>query len=139
MPTFLNIQGAADELVCNLQLTQDSNHNLSRGQKNLLHFHHALVHIGLSTIHKIGKMGWLGLKGQQLGDPSSAPPLCASCQYGKGHMHNTGAKTSTPTAKAEGAISKNVLHRGELVCMDHFTVTEHGPLWHTKGQEHVDK
>jgi len=139
MPTFNNVQDAADKLVCNLQLTQDSNQNLSQGQQNHFCFHHALVHIGFSTIRMIGKMGWLGLKGQQLGDSSSAPPLCASCQYGKGHMRNTGSKTSTPTVPAEGAISKNVLHRGELVCMDHFTITEHGHLWHTKGQEHVDK
>ena len=70
MHHFHNIQEAADELVCNLQLTQDGNQNLSRGQKNLLRFHPALVHVGFSTIQKIGKFGWLGARGQQLGDPS---------------------------------------------------------------------
>lgn len=138
MPTFSNVQKAADELLCNLSLTQDTNQNLSRGQKTLLKFHHALCHVGFGTIRKIGKLGWLGTKGQQLGDPT-ASPLCASCQYGKGHKRNTGATTTTTTSKSEGAISKDALKRGDLVCMDHFVVTEHGRLWTSKGHEPADK
>ena len=64
MPTFSNVQKAADELLCNLSLTQDTNQNLSHGQKALLKFHHALCHVGFGTIRKIGKLGWLGTKGQ---------------------------------------------------------------------------
>jgi len=139
MPTFTNIQEAANEVVKSLQLTQDSNANLSRGQKNLLRFHHALCHIGFSTIRKIGKLGWLGPKGLQLGDTSTASPLCASCQYGKGHRRNSGSSTTTSLPQAEGAISKNNLSRGDLVCLDHFQVTEHGRLWHTRGHESADK
>jgi len=138
MPTFSNVQQAADELLCNLSLTQDSNQNLSRGQKTLLRFHHALCHIGFGTIRKIGKLGWLGTKGLQLGDPTTTP-IYASCQYGKGHKRNTGASTTTPTSKPEGAISKDALTRGDLVCMDHFVVTEHGRLWTSKGHEPSDK
>ena len=80
IPCFHDVQEAANELLANLQLTQDSNSNLTRGQKQLLRFHHALCHIGFSTIRKIGKLGWLGSKGLNLGDPSTPAPLCASCQ-----------------------------------------------------------
>lgn len=77
MHTFINVQQAADELLGTLQLTQANNSNLSRGQKNLLRFHHALCHVGFSTIRKIGKLGWLGSKGLQLGDTSTPPSsLC---------------------------------------------------------------
>jgi len=138
MPTFSNVQQAADELLCNLSLTHESNQNLSRGQKTVLRFHHALCHIGFSTIRKLGKLGWWGTKGLQLGDPTTTP-ICASCQYGKGHKRNPGASTTTPTSKSEGAISKDALKRGDMVCMDHFVVTEHGRLWTSKGHEPSDR
>ena len=80
-------------------------------------------------------MGWLGTKGLQLGDPKTTNPLCASCQYGKGHKHNADVKTQALCPESEGAIAKNILHRGDLICMDYFTVTELGRLWGTRGQE----
>ena len=134
IPTFLKIQQTADELLYNLQLTQETNTNLSRTQKNLLRCHNALCHVGFSTLRKIGKLGWLGPKGSQFGE-SSTSPLCSSCQYGKAHQRNTKAKTTTPNPASEGAISQNHLVRGSLVCMDHFVVTELGRLWSSRGQE----
>ena len=57
LSTFQNVSKAAEELVCSLELTHEKNQNLSQGQKNLLKFHHALIHIGFYTIRRIGKLG----------------------------------------------------------------------------------
>jgi hypothetical protein len=138
MPTFQNVSKAAEELVCSLQLTHEMNKNLSQGQKNLLKFHHALIHIGFSTITKIGELGWLGTKGLQLGDPKVPSPLCASCQYGRGHRRNPEPKTQDSLPSKEKAISHECLNRGDRVYVDRFTVTEKGRLFFSRSYESVD-
>ena len=132
---FQNVSKAAEELVCSLELTHEKNQNLSQGQKNLLKFHHALIHIGFSTIRKIGKLGWLGTKGLQLGDPKVPSPLCASCQYGRGQRRNPEVKTQVSLPSKEKAISQECLNRGDRVHVDWFTVTEKGRLFSSQGCE----
>ncbi len=51
------VQKQAAALANSLGLVHDPNRNLSRGQKSLLRWHHALVHVGFSTIRPIEKLG----------------------------------------------------------------------------------
>ena len=136
---FHDVQKQADELANSLGLAHDSNRNLSRGQKQMLRWHHALVHVGFATVRHIGKLGWLGTKGLSLGDPKVDPPLCSSCQYGKGHKRPTKTTRTTHLSQSEGAIHKNSLSPGDLVSMDHMVIRQHGRRFDSMGREALDK
>ena len=47
---FHDVQKQADQLAQSLGLTHESNSNLSQGQKRLLRWHNALVHVGFTTM-----------------------------------------------------------------------------------------
>jgi transposase InsO family protein len=136
---FHDVQKQANELAQSLGLTHDSNTNLSPGQKRLLRWHHALVHIGFTTVRHIGKLGWLGTKGLSLGDPHISTPLCASCQYGKGHKRSTQATRSISRPETTGAITKNNLSPGDLVSMDHIVIRQAGRRFESRDRESEDK
>ena len=136
---FHDVQRQADQLAQALGLAHDSNNNLSRGQKQILRWHHALVHVGFSTIRHVGKLGWLGTKGLALGDPKLDPPLCGSCQYGKGQKRSTKATKAIARPQAEGAITKDSLSPGDLVSMDHMIIRQHGRRLDSMGREALDK
>jgi len=122
-----------------LGLTRESNLNLTPGQKRLLRWHHALVHIGFSTVRHIGKLGWLGSQGVSLGDPKIPSPLCGSCQYRKGHKQSTQATKTVALPQAQGAITKNNLVPGDLVSMDHMVIKQPGRRFESRGRESDDK
>jgi hypothetical protein len=134
-----DVQRAANALANSLNLTDSANKNLSRGQKRLLCWHHALIHVAFNTIRRVGKMGWLGTSGLELGDPQADPPLCGSCQYAKAKKRPTGAKTTQSNPTTEGAISKDKLEPGDLVSMDHMIIKEFGRTFKSMGREAQDK
>ena len=136
---FHDVQKQADHLAQSLGLTHESNTNLSQGQKRLLRWHHALVHIGFTTVRHIAKLGWLGTKGLSLGDPKIPFPLCGSCQYGKGHKRSTQATRTTTLPQAQGAITKDKLEPGDLVSMDHVVIRQPGRRFESRGRESVDR
>jgi hypothetical protein len=133
------VQFQANTLSDSLNLTSDSNTNLTRRQKLLLRLHHAFAHCGLSTIRHICKLGWLGSNALGLGKQADDDPVCGSCQYGKAHKRNPGTKTEVPNPETAGNITKNQLNPGDQISMDHFVVRTNGRRLETKGKEHHDK
>jgi hypothetical protein len=133
------IQIQANTLLDSLNLTADSNTNLSRQQKLLLRLHHAFAHCGMSTIRHICKLGWLGTNALALSNKENDDPVCGSCQYGKAHKRNPDTKTEIPNPATTGNINKNHLHPGDQVSMDHFVVRTNGRRLESKGKEHKDQ
>ncbi len=66
-----------EALVCAFHTRID---NLTEVQKQLLHVHHRLGHLGFGSIQALARSGLLP---KQLA--SCPKPLCSSCQFGKAH------------------------------------------------------
>jgi hypothetical protein len=65
--------------------------------------------------------------------------MCASCQYRKGHKHNTGTHTLIQDPLKERQIHKNKLYVRELVSINHFIVKEMGQRLGSQEKEENDQ
>ena len=132
-----NVQQQADELA--FTLTDEKNSNLSRGQKQLLKYHHKLIHCAFKTIRHIGKLGWLGTRGLALGNPKDDPPMCGTCNFGKQKRTPTCTTRTIPLPTQESAISRNKLEPGDLFSMDHMVIRAPGRTWTSRGHDSEDR
>ena len=113
------------------------NQNLTHGQKELLRWHYRFGHLSYNNIQKLLRTGALGHTNIIQSAARSQHPTCASCMYGKARRRPTKAPQtptkSTPSVKAED------LFPGREVSMDHFTVSQKGRLFESRGRTPEDQ
>ena len=132
---FHDANAAAKDVLQSCQGTvfQEENSNLSRAQKALLLWHCKLGHTAFNIVKWLARESFLGEGLQFLG--STDAPICASCQFGKGHRQGTHGNLHVTNPVTEGVLSDSVLQAGQNVAMDQYECSQRGRLEHTKGRE----
>ena len=128
---------ACDRAFLNVRVTDDENQNLTRAQKELLHWHYKLGHIHMDWVQKLMRVR----EGEQ--DPilptrnraASCPiPVCAACQYGKAHLRPTPGNAVTKDLARDGVLKSEHTTPGHF-SIDQFVSKARGRLLHTYGKE----
>ena len=119
-------------------VTNEHNPNLTSPQKELLKWHYRLCHQGLASLQRLLKTGALGNSPLLRAASKCDLPKCASCEFGKATRRPTDSTTKTSVPEREYGLKKENLFPGQRVSMDHFTVTQKGRLYSSKGKTHTD-
>ena len=119
-------------------VTNLANMNLTTAQKELMKWHYRLCHQGLASIQRLMKTGALGTSPLLRAAAKCELPKCASCEFGKAKRRPTDTSTRTSVQEKEHNLKKENLFPGQRVSMDHFTVTQKGRLYSSRGATHTD-
>ncbi len=123
----------------NLTILDDSNQNMTAGQKLLLHWHYRFGHLNLPSVQRI--LRHLPFLTKKFG-PASKCPLhsmkCTICAYAKAHRRpvaTNGARTTSSVHDATiGALKADHLKPGAQVSVDHFESRLHGRTFDSYGK-----
>lgn len=120
--------------------TRAANMNLSTTEKELMHWHHRLGHLGYRKIQFLMRTGVLAHSESARRNQSAAAklvhcPLCAACQYGKQRRKPSPGKRSMVVSDNVGALKRDHLFPGQRVSVDHFVCSTRGRLLNTYGKE----
>lgn len=129
---FSTIEANISDIVSN------NNSNLSAAQRELLKWHFRLGHVNYRTVQTIMKTGALGITALiTAASKLVSMPICPSCQFGKAKKKSINPKGSdkgqTADSRTHESLSKDILHPGQQISMDHFSVTQRGQLFNSKG------
>ena len=132
---FADVNKTAEQLAlaCDDSVLQETNQNITDAQKTLLRWHFRLGHASMKIVKWLAVSGFLGTT--PAGLEHADFPMCASCQFGKGHRASTPGKTQSVDTAVDGALSDNVLEPGQRVAMDQYVTSQKGRLEHTRGQQ----
>ena len=108
----------------NINITSDSNINLTPAEKDLLNWHFKLGHVGFSQIKWLSRIGLLPKKISKV----KSNPKCQACKYGKAKRQPTKTPGHVPVLpKREGGkISESDLQPGQRFSIDQFVSTKRG-------------
>ena len=72
------------EIALHACVTEESNQNLSRAKKEMLHWHWRLGHPAMNLVKWLARRGLLGRMSERIKRVCDDDhPMCASCDYGK--------------------------------------------------------
>ena len=120
----------------NVCVTDEANQNLTVAQKHLLKLHYKHGHRDMAMIQRLVKTGALGQTPLLQSVARCTVPKCASCQFAKARRRKTQATSKKDVVEAK--LSKEELIPGSKVSMDHFSVTQKGRLYTSKGLTRED-
>ena len=105
----------------NLVLLDESNQNITSGQKLLLQWHYRFGHLNLPRVQGILRnFPFDILKFASAGKCDTTTLRCSICQYAKGHRRPTHGTTTKLNAERDGALTAEHLGPGTRVSVDHF-------------------
>ena len=120
LPIAAGMNHVAEQL--NLAINDSANQNLSPSQRLLLLWHNRFGHTNFRRMQRLLRHEpFSSIK--FLEAARCDVPICATCQYAKGHRKSTGGNTCRvlPEDKeVEGSIKDNYLKPGAGVSVDHF-------------------
>lgn len=131
---MFNNKKSMDESLSALNscVTAETNQNLTQSQKFLLQTHWKHAHRNMQSIQQLLRSGALGSTPLHKAAGSCSIPLCASCSFGKGRRRTT--HDGKYLKNEEKTLSKDVLYPGQMVSMDHFSVSQKGRLYNSNGE-----
>ena len=114
--------GQSAEPQLNLTLMNESNQNLTGGQKLLLHWRNRFGHLNLPAVQRILRnVPFLSEKFTAASKCGIASIRCSICEFAKGHRRAILRSTKTvPESTHTGAIKAEDLKPGVNVSVDHF-------------------
>ena len=122
----------------NLTLLDETNQNLTAGQKLLLEYHYRFGHTNMPLVQQI-----LRSEGFPAGKYAAASkcqvPKCSICEFAKGHRRSTRGHIHTPTPTRDGNLKINDLRPGNTVSVDHFESRLKGRTFDSFGKATSDK
>jgi hypothetical protein len=128
---FRNALDSAKALALKGCVTDEVNQNLTPAQKLALRYHFRLGHIAFNHVQWLGRQGWLGPEGVNMGKKSGLSPKCAACQFGKQ------ARTPTPGKRVQfedpGALSKDQTKPGQRIFVDQYESRVPGRTYASRG------
>ena len=136
LPTLYLSHNQTTTVEQNLCVLEDTNQNLSVAQKELLRWHFRFGHFNMKTIQQLLKSGALGNSPVVRSASRCEIPRCASCLYGK--ATKTPHQVPRTTTSEPSSLSKDTLFPGQKVSMDHYSVTERGRLYSSRGRTPAD-
>ena len=105
----------------NLTLLNDSNQNLTAGQKLLLHWHHCFGHLNLPAVQQILRaVPFASATFESASKCDMRVLKCETCEYAKGHRRAKQSTTAVPVADHVGALKVDHLKSVANVSVDHF-------------------
>ena len=126
----------------------ETNQNLTNGQKELLLLHQHLVHLSFERCQKLMTHC---ANPRERGDKDCTPcikprdpraatcqsPLCAACQLGRATRKGPGTSTSSPVQEKLGGVvgTNKDIEPGEVVSMDQYVCSVRGRLPFKWGRE----
>ena len=133
MRAYNSAETTAQALALHGCVTEEQNQNLSTVAKLLLRYHFKLGHLGFHAVQWIGKQGFLGEKGKQMGQANfrSGFPKCAACLHGKQGRRPIPSKTTKK--QPTGALKRGQLMPGQLIFSDQYESREGGTAYTVKG------
>ena len=103
------------------QVEDETNQNLSNGQKALLMWHQKLNHVGYSYVHWLAKAGFLGNKAKLISAAlQGSLPICATCQFAKQERRSKGTTLTKVRKDKQYGLQREVLKPGQVIAMDHY-------------------
>lgn len=135
LPTLQCFNNAVEtaEALALTCVTDERNQNLTNLQKTLLQWHFKLGHVGFQNLQWIGRMGWLGPRGEKMGATSVEAPICGSCQYGKQERTPKGGSTNTKDKERDGITKADKLEPGDLIFSDQYESRVPGKVFGKRG------
>jgi Reverse transcriptase (RNA-dependent DNA polymerase) len=135
LPTLQCFNNAVEtaEALALTCVTDERNQNLTNLQKTLLQWHFKLGHVGFQNLQWIGRMGWLGPRGEKMGATSVEAPICGSCQYGKQERTPKGGSTITKDQERDGITKADKLEPGDLIFSDQYESRVPGKVFGKRG------
>ena len=119
-------------------VTDETNQNVSEGQKELLRWHFRLGHVSMQTIQQLLRSGALGQSRLHTSAAKCELPKCAACAYGKAKRRATRPGHRGGSRSDSGSIKTDDLSPGQRVSVDHFKVSKRGRLFTSRGKTSED-
>ena len=122
----------------NLAILDETNQNLTAGQKLLLEYHYRFRHTNMPLVQQV-----LRSEGFPAGKFAAASkcqiPVCAICEYAKAHRRPTKGHTHTPNQSRQGYLKINDLRPGSTISVDHFESRLKGRTFDSFGKATSDQ
>ena len=113
--------GKTPDPQLNLTLMDESNQNLTGGQKLLLHWHNRFGHLNLAAVQRILRnVPFLSDKFAAASKCDMRSIKCTICEFAKGHRRALRSAKTVPDADHTGALKVEHLKPGVQVSVDHF-------------------
>ena len=125
---------ATDALTMVISTVDEANLNLTKPEKELIHWHCCLGHIGFRKVQFLMRTGVLSqskrnCKLHMVACMIIHPPKCAACQFRKQKQHPSPGKQSSVIKDHDGVLKKDHLLPGQCVSVDHFVCNTKGWLY----------
>ena len=113
--------GKVTDPQLNITLMDESNQNLTGGQKLLLHWHNRFGHLNLPAVQRILRnVPFLSDKYTAASKCDMRSIKCTVCEFAKGHRRAIKSSKTVPDADHTGALKVEHLKPGVQVSVDHF-------------------
>lgn len=105
----------------NVLLLDDTNQNLTAGQKLLLQWHARFGHLNFRRVQTILRgFPFSVVKYASASKCDTATMKCAICQYAKAHRRATHGSQTAVNSERDGSLTAENLNPGKRVSVDHF-------------------
>ena len=119
----------------NLTLIDDTNQNLTGGQKLLLQWHYRFGHLNLPAVQRILRaLPFLSGKFEASSKCDVHSIKCDICEYAKAHRKAKKSITQSVNVERDGALKADSLKPGIQVSVDHFESRVLGRRFDTYGK-----
>jgi hypothetical protein len=113
--------GQSTDPQLDLTLMDESNQNLTGGQKLLLHWHNRFGHLNLPAVQRILRnVPFLSDKFTAASKCDMKTIKCTICEFAKGHRRAIRSEKTLPNSDHTGALKVEHLKPGVNVSVDHF-------------------
>ena len=128
-----------DALTMVISTVDEANSNLTEPEKELIHWHCCLGHIGFRKVQFLMRTGVLSQSQRTRKLHMAAckiihPPKCAACQFRKRKQHPSPGKESSVVKDCDGVLKKDHLLPGQCMSVDDFVCNTKGQLYMSCGK-----
>jgi hypothetical protein len=133
----LNLELSVDEI--NACLTDHTNQNLTKAQKELLRLHYRFGHIGMQRIQSAIRQGQLATTQEQkvmhIAASKCDLPKCAACEFAKAKKRTLpGQHAQVVNIETQDGTKHDKVFPGDQIAMDHFICSTKGRLFGSAGK-----
>ena len=115
-------------------VTNETSHNITNPQKELLRLNFRLGHTGFQHVQWLICTGRLEVQGNSKSVANCKRKKYAFCEFGKGHCLTDKLKTAKNNPMKYQVLKKDHILPGKMVSEDQYIPRSLGRLYHTKGK-----
>lgn len=115
-----------------IDVTAETNQNLTGAQKELLKWHFRLGHLGFQHLRWLMRSGQLPVRdGKRIANCDLVK--CAACEYGKATKRPDRTSVTRGLDEKEMELKQEDLHPGQRISVDHYQSAQPGRLYSSRG------